>query len=106
MEKLLETKSENTPQPKTPDVVPAHATPDQASEIDRLLRVKRGRGFEGDKLPCPGCNIMIENTLDACPFCESDIEAQTALSRETMRRLNELSRSLDAEHAERTKEKP
>jgi hypothetical protein len=45
-------------------------------------------------------------TINRCPFCESDIAAETALARETTRRLRELSGQLDLEHATRTRETP
>lgn len=82
------------------------AAPDLHGEIDELLRIKRSRRFDANKVPCPSCTVPVDMTINRCPFCESDIAAETALARETMRRLRELQGELDAEHAARTAEKP
>lgn len=113
MATLLEKETETTAKPS--DRTPARPADDRAivdqiqgrnAEIDELLRIKLSRRIDGTRVPCPSCNIVIENTLNQCPFCESDVTAATALARETTRRLRELSGELDAEHASRTKEKP
>jgi predicted Zn-ribbon and HTH transcriptional regulator len=83
----------------------APQSPDH-DEIDGLLRIKKSRRMEEHRVPCPACGVVIENKLNRCPFCESDVAAETALARETMRRLRELSGELDAEHAARTREAP
>jgi hypothetical protein len=80
--------------------------PERHSEIDELLRIKRGRRIDGARVPCPACGVAVEIAINRCPFCESDITAETALARETTRRLRELSGELDAEHAEHTKKPP
>ena len=81
-------------------------TPERRSEVDELMRIKRSRRIDGNKVPCPACGVAVEIAINRCPFCESDITAETALARETTRRLREISGELDAEHAERTKEQP
>lgn len=80
--------------------------PNRNEEIEELLRIKQSRRIEENKVPCPACGVTVNHTLNRCPFCESDIAAATALARETMRRLRELSGALDAEHAARTRETP
>lgn len=85
------TKAENT----------ATKSPDRGDEIDELLRVKRSHKFDANRVPCPCCGVVVEITINQCPFCESDIAAETALARETTRRLRELSGELDSEHARR-----
>jgi len=75
-------------------------------EINELLRVKGQRRIGDTKLPCPSCGVTVENTINRCPFCESDIAAEAALARETTRRLRELSGEIDREHATRTRETP
>ena len=73
----------------------------RGKEIDELLRIKQSRRIEGTRVPCPCCGVVVEMALNRCPFCESDIAAETALARETTRRLRELSGELDAEHVAR-----
>jgi len=90
---------------QAPAAVPSSDTP-QGSEINELLRIKRAHRIEDGRLPCPSCGVVVENTLNRCPFCESDITAEAALARETTRRLRELSGKLDNEHDTRTKETP
>jgi len=75
-------------------------------EIEELLRIKRERGIDSGRIPCPSCGLVIEITVNRCPFCESDIAAQAALARETTRRLKELSGEIESEHARRTEERP
>jgi hypothetical protein len=85
-----------------PAPVPSHShAPDRREEIDELLRIKRRYKISGDRVPCPACAMVVENTLNRCPFCDSDIAPGTALARETTRRLRELSGELDAEHGAR-----
>ena len=79
---------------------------DPGNEIDELLRIKKERRIEDNRVPCPACGVAVNHTANRCPFCESDITAATALARETMRRLRELSGAIDAEHAMRTRQKP
>jgi hypothetical protein len=80
------------------------AQPDRREEIDELMRIKTNHKIDGNRVPCPSCGVVIENQLNRCPFCDSDIAAEAALARETTRRLRELSGNLDAENATRTKE--
>jgi len=79
---------------------PAQGDPRRA-EIDELLRIKQSRKFDAKQVPCPCCGVVVDMTLNRCPFCESDIAPETALARETTRRLRELTGELDAEHAKR-----
>jgi hypothetical protein len=78
----------------------------RGSEINELLRIKQSRRMTDTKVPCPSCGVVVENKINRCPFCESDISAETALARETTRRLRELTGSLDLEHATRTRVTP
>ncbi len=79
------------------------STPDSGSEIDELMRIKQSRKFDESRVPCPCCGVVVEITINRCPFCESDIAAETALARETTRRLREISGDLDAENARRVR---
>lgn len=74
-------------------------TPDRGPEIDELLRIKKERRIDAGRVPCPSCGVVVEMAINRCPFCDSDIAAETALARETTRRLRELSGELDAENA-------
>lgn len=75
-------------------------------EIDELLRIKRSHRIDEGKVPCPACGVTVDTSINRCPFCESDIAAETALARETNRRLRELSGAIDTEHATRTRAMP
>jgi hypothetical protein len=75
-------------------------------EIEELLHIKQTRRIGENQVPCPACGVAVDHALNRCPFCESDIAAATALARETMRRLRELSGAIDAEHASRLRETP
>jgi len=77
-----------------------------SEEINELLRIKGQRRMGDKTIPCPSCGVSVEMAINRCPFCESDIAAETALARETTRRLRELSGQLDLEHATRTRETP
>jgi hypothetical protein len=81
-------------------------TPERREEIEELLRIKKSRRIDAGRVPCPACGVLVDMAINRCPFCESDIAAETALARETTRRLRELSGEIDAEHAVRTQEKP
>jgi hypothetical protein len=84
----------------------AGADASRGEELNELLRIKGEHRIGDTKLPCPSCGVAVENTINRCPFCESDIAAETALARETTRRLRELSGELDLEHATRVREAP
>jgi hypothetical protein len=77
-----------------------------ADEIDELMRIKRSHRIDEGKVPCPACGVTVETNINRCPFCESDIAAETALARETNRRLREISGAIDTEHATRTRAMP
>ncbi len=111
METLIKDKTQAPA--KTSETAPAQpaenaGTVAQASargkELEELLRIKKSHRIEGSQVPCPSCGMRIEVTVNRCPFCESDTAAETALARETMRRLRELSGELDVEHSLLTQE--
>jgi predicted RNA-binding Zn-ribbon protein involved in translation (DUF1610 family) len=79
---------------------------ERGAEINELLRVKQSRRMTETKVPCPSCGVVVEMTISRCPFCESDIAAETALARETTRRLRELTGALNLEHATRLRVTP
>jgi hypothetical protein len=101
VETLVKDKIES---PAEPTVPTARQDPDRREEIDELLRIKRVHRFDAGQVPCPSCTVVVDIKINRCPFCESDIAAETALARETTRRLRELSGELDAEHAARSQD--
>ena len=86
--------------------LPANSDSKRGAEIDELLRIKQSHRISDTKVPCPSCGVVVDQTMNRCPFCESDIAAETALARETTRRLRELSGDLNLEHATRLRETP
>ncbi|HET6348753.1 MAG TPA: hypothetical protein VFH88_06675 [Candidatus Krumholzibacteria bacterium] len=100
METLLEEKTETLQDTSRDDDLP------RSEEISELLRIKHQHHIEEYQVPCPACGVAVSTRINQCPFCESDITAETALARETNRRLKELSGELDTQHAARTTEKP
>lgn len=98
----MDTMVKETPVPSAKSTAPvAGQAPDRRDEINELLRIKQSRKFDANRVPCPCCGVVVEVSLNRCPFCESDIAAETALARETTRRLRELTGELDAENARR-----
>jgi hypothetical protein len=100
METLVKDQMESPPAKAE---ITAKVSPDRRQEIDELLRIKKTRRIDAGRVPCPACGVVVEMSINRCPFCDSDIAAETALARETTRRLRELSGELDAEHAQRTR---
>ena len=100
METLVKDKIES-PSAKADSA--ATKSPDRREEIDELLRIKESRRIDAGRVPCPSCGVVVEMAANHCPFCDSDIAAETALARETTRRLREISGELDVEHANRTR---
>jgi hypothetical protein len=78
----------------------------RGGEMDELLQIKRSHRIGDGRVPCPACGVTVDTVINRCPFCETDIAAETALARETTRRLRELSGALDLEHATRTRAMP
>jgi hypothetical protein len=62
--------------------------------LEELLEFARER-VEGDKTRCPGCNLFVPISARRCQHCESNIEANNALVRETLRHIDEIVRRLD-----------
>jgi hypothetical protein len=68
------------------------------AQLDELLR------FRQEKIPsegitlCPACMTHVEVSANVCPNCDSNIAANNALVRESLRRLEEIEARLDGEH--------
>jgi len=100
----VETLVKEEIKPSVEDVARTTQGPDRREEIDELLRIKKSHRIDAGQVPCPSCTVVVDITINRCPFCESDIAPETALARETTRRLRELTGDLDAEHAARSDE--
>lgn len=62
--------------------------------LEELLEFTRQR-VEGDMTHCPGCNLLVSISARHCPHCESNIEANNALVRETLRQIEEIAGGID-----------
>lgn len=69
---------------------------EEPRDLEELLEFKRER-VQGDMTPCPGCNLLVPINAKRCVHCESNIEANNALVRETLRHIEEISGGLDGE---------
>jgi len=75
-------------------------TPEELkAQLDELLR------FRQEKIPsegitlCPACMTHVQVSANECPNCNSNIAANNALVRESLRRLEEIEARLNGEHA-------
>jgi hypothetical protein len=75
------------------------ATPRVA--IEELIEFKKER-VKGDMTPCPSCTLLVHIAAKRCPHCGSDVTANNALVRETLRHIHEIAAQLDEEHRART----
>lgn len=67
-------------------------------EIESLVELIKDKVNEDNLTPCPGCNILVEISANRCPHCDSNIAANNALVRESIRRLDEIRGELDGQH--------
>jgi hypothetical protein len=67
-------------------------------EIESLVELIKDKVDNDNLTPCPGCNILVEISANRCPHCDSNIAANNALMRESIRRLDEIRGELDGEH--------
>lgn len=63
-------------------------------EPEELLEFMRER-VHGGMTQCPGCNLLVPISAKRCHHCETNIEANNALVRETLRHIEELAGRLD-----------
>jgi hypothetical protein len=75
-----------------------HESTELHAEIEQLLEFKRERVRNDNLTPCPACTTLVKITVNQCPYCESNIAANNALVRESLRRLDEISAELDRQH--------
>ncbi|NIO29506.1 MAG: SH3 domain-containing protein [Candidatus Latescibacteria bacterium] len=68
------------------------------AEVEWLLEFKSEK-VRGDNLtPCPACTTFVQISANQCPNCDSNIAANNALIRESLRRLEEITAQLDGQH--------
>jgi hypothetical protein len=67
-----------------------------AVALEELLEFTRER-VRGDMTLCPGCTLLVPINARRCQHCESNVEANNALVRETLRRIDEITGGLDNE---------
>ena len=67
-------------------------------EIESLVELIKDKVNRDNLTHCPGCNILVDIQANQCPHCESNIAANSALMRESLRRLDEIQSELDDQH--------
>ena len=73
------------------------ATVEESSDAaEKLLEFMREH-VRGNMTRCPGCNLLVPISARRCHHCESNIEANNALVREKLRRIDELASRIDDE---------
>ncbi len=96
------------------------AAPDPGDELNndqdtlqwdatRLREFKKENVRRGNQTLCPACAMYVNIKANKCPHCSSDIAANNALVRESLRRLQEVTTQLEAmreEHLERFRDVP
>jgi hypothetical protein len=76
------------------------ALEDEAASLVELTKNKINR----DNLtPCPSCYILVPIKANHCSHCNSNIAANNALMRESMKRLDEIRAELDGQHLRHVK---
>lgn len=92
-----------------PDVEPSNGQDALQWEATRLREFKKENVKRGNQTPCPACAMYVHIKATKCPHCSSDIAANNALVRESLRRLEEITTELEAmreEHMERFHDVP
>jgi hypothetical protein len=70
------------------------AVADPPAALEELLEFMRER-VRGDMTQCPVCDLLVPISARRCQHCDSNIEANNALVRETLRHINEVTSQLD-----------
>ena len=63
-------------------------------EANRLLEFKRQNIKKQNQTRCPACATYVHINANKCPHCTSDITAHTALAREELRKLDDITAEL------------
>jgi len=69
--------------------------------LEELIEFKNER-VRGDQTPCPSCTLLVHIAAKRCPHCGSDVTANNALVRETLRHIEEIAAQIDEHHRART----
>jgi len=99
----MTTMTENEAPPVIVDENDDHAA--LRIEANSLLELTKNKVKRDQTTPCPGCNILVPITANQCPHCESNIAADNALMRESLRRLDEIRAELDGRHGKLLKDR-
>jgi hypothetical protein len=68
------------------------------AEANRLVEFKKDRVKRNNQTPCPACATYVHINANKCPHCTSDIAANNALVRESLRQLEEITAELESMH--------
>lgn len=69
-------------------------------EANRLMEFKKEKVKRNNQTPCPACATYVHINANKCPHCSSDIAANNALVRESLRRLDEIAAQTEALHGQ------
>jgi hypothetical protein len=86
--------------PAIPTEAPADPHDAIRWEANRLMEFKKEKVKRGNQTPCPACATYVHINANKCPHCSSDIAANNALVRESLRRLDEIATQLEAQHGQ------
>jgi hypothetical protein len=75
-------------------------------EAASLVELTKNKVNRDNLTPCPSCTILVHIKQNHCPHCNSNIAANNALMRESLRRLGEIQSELDGEHQDHVKGRP
>ena len=78
-----------------------HADAELTDEIEHLVELRKEKVIKNDHTPCPACASPVHIRTNECPYCDTNIAANNALVRETLRRIDEIAAELDAQHGRR-----
>jgi hypothetical protein len=74
-------------------------------EAASLVELTKNKVNRDNLTPCPACTILIHINENHCPHCNSNIAAENALMRESLRRLAEIQAKLDGQHEDYVKDR-
>ena len=72
-------------------------------EAASLVELTKNKVNRDNLTPCPSCTILVHINENHCPHCNSNIAAENALMRESLRRLAEIQAQLDGQHEDHVK---
>ena len=72
------------------------------AEAKRLMEFKGQHVKHKDRTPCPQCATLVSIQANKCPQCTSDISQHTAVVREALQKLAEVTNELGRLHRQET----